>query len=93
METLHTRRNSHFDVNIICVPEYFCHPTVDISDIQLPTLAQGGFSAGGKTLPEGDDLADAIHGAEALAIGGQVQVRVQHCNDHMHMSLIYSHMI
>ena len=26
METLYTRRNSHFDVNIICVPEYFCHP-------------------------------------------------------------------
>ena len=26
METLYTRRNSHFDVNIICVPEYLCHP-------------------------------------------------------------------
>ena len=26
VETLYTRRNSHFDVNIICVPEYFCHP-------------------------------------------------------------------
>ena len=24
--TLYTRHNSHFDVNIVCVPEYFCHP-------------------------------------------------------------------
>ena len=26
MDTLYTRHNSHYDVNIICVPEYFCHP-------------------------------------------------------------------
>ena len=25
-DNLYTRRNSHFDVNIICVPEYLCHP-------------------------------------------------------------------
>ena len=28
METLYTRRNSHIDVNIICVPYYFSHPVV-----------------------------------------------------------------
>ena len=28
VETLYTRCNSYFDVNIICVPEYFCHPVV-----------------------------------------------------------------
>ena len=28
METLYTRRKSHLYVNIICVPEYFCHPVL-----------------------------------------------------------------
>ena len=35
METLHTRRNSHFDVDIICVPEYFCLPVDKVHDLVL----------------------------------------------------------
>ena len=56
VETLYTRHNSHFDVNIICVPEYFCQPVkgfVNDSEItgsgsSSPSITpfQGGQSTG-----------------------------------------------
>ena len=45
------------------------------------TLPQSGFNARGKTFPEGDGIAEAVRGVEALAVGRQVQVRVQHCKE------------
>ena len=47
METLYARRNSHFDVNIICVPEYFCQPVKSClnerSSLHFPPQLLSGF--------------------------------------------------
>ena len=46
VETLYIRHNSHFDVNIICVLEYFCHPVNRLREktdaLDDLTVATGG---------------------------------------------------
>ena len=41
--TSYSRRNSCFDVNIICVPNHFCHPVLDIG-IALTGLVKFAFT-------------------------------------------------
>ena len=58
-----------------------CSSSVSLfAGIEMRTLVDGGLHTRGKTLLEGCGLADAVRNLEALAVGGQVQVRVQHCN-------------